>query len=97
MTTKRIEGLRTLIGFLVAVVALTGGLSLLAVDQRLKAYGAFSAGIVGVFLSLAGKSSVGALAGGGGAKGAWAALTTSATPEGTEPPAPPAPPPGVTP
>lgn len=77
---KRFEGYRTLFGFCLAIVALVGGLALLAADQRGAAYGAFSLAVVGLFMGLAGKSSVGALAQGTGIKGAIATLTTDAKP-----------------
>lgn len=88
MTAKRLEGLRTLIGFTIAIVALVVGLAFLQADQRAGAYTAFSVAVVGVFLGLAGKGATGVLANGTGAAGAWRTLTTDAKPG--DPPSPPA-------
>lgn len=79
---------RTLIGALVAIVALVVGLGLLEVGARAGAYAAFAAAVVAVVVALAGKGATGVLAQGSGTKGAWEALTTDRKPG--EPPAPPA-------
>ncbi len=73
------RGMRTLLLSLVGIGALLAGLSLTTSE---KMYDGLMYGVVLLVFSLAGRSSVEALAGGGGIKGAISALTTRAKPEG---------------
>jgi hypothetical protein len=77
---QKLEGLRTWISGLVAILALVVGIKLVKEDDRSDAFLAFAGGIVGIMGTVATKSAVGSLAQGGGLKGAMAALTTSAKP-----------------
>jgi len=76
----KLEGLRTFIAGLVAVVALVIGIWMVKAEDRHAAFLAFAGGIVGVIGTVATKSAVGTLARGTGLKGAMAALTTDKTP-----------------
>ena len=76
----KLEGLRTFIAGLVAVVALVVGIFLVRAEDRHAAFLAFAGGIVGVMGTVATKSAVGSLAQGTGIKGAMAALTTDRKP-----------------
>ena len=76
----KLEGLRTFIAGLVAVVALVLGIFLVREEDRHAAFLAFAGGIVGVMGTVATKSAVGTLAKGTGIKGAMAALATDKTP-----------------
>ena len=76
----KLEGLRTFIAGLVAVVALVVGIWMVKAEDRHAAFLAFAGGIVGVMGTVATKSAVGTLAKGTGLKGAMAALTTDKTP-----------------
>ena len=79
----KITGLRTFLFGLAALAVLLAGLWLLPPDARGGAFVFFSGGVGALMVAVAGKSAVGALAGGGGLKGAAAALMTDQKPAGT--------------
>jgi hypothetical protein len=79
------KGYRTLIFACCALGGLVAGLWIVgsrAVPAEV--YGSFAWSVVGLTVAVAGKSSVGALAAGGGVKGAVQALMTDAPPGGTK-------------
>jgi hypothetical protein len=73
-------GHRTLTFGLVALAVLLAGFYLLPPDARGAAFVFFSGGVGALMVAVAGKSAVGALAGGGGVRGSTAALMTDAKP-----------------
>jgi hypothetical protein len=87
MSGPDVARFRTLGAAVLAILALVFGLWLVAAGDRGDAFFAFGGSLVGVVVAVAGKSSVDALAGGGGLRGAGAALMSAAKPG--DPPKPP--------